>query len=233
MANSTTRLTATPREIEGSRTNRRLRRSGRVPAVLYGGGEDPQHFSVDARELRHALHGSGAVIELDVDGQTSNAVVKDLQQHPVRGEAMHIDFVRVRMDVAIHAVVTLELTGSEDAPGTVEGGVLEQQTRELNIEALPGDIPESIQHDVSGLEINATLNLSEISAPDGVTFLDDPETVIASITLPRLEVEEPEVETETELVGEDGEPIEGEEGAEGEAAEGGESEGDSGDSSDE
>jgi large subunit ribosomal protein L25 len=229
MADTTTRLTATPREIEGSRSNRRLRRSGRVPAVLYGGGEDPQHVSVDQRELRHALHGSGAVIEIDIGGQTANAVVKDIQQHPVRGEAVHIDFVRVRMDVAIHSIVTLELTGVEEAPGIVEGGVLEQQTRELNIEALPGDIPESVQHDASGLEINATLTLADIAAPDGVTLLDEPETVIASITLPRMEVEEPEVETETELVGEEGEAAEGE-AAEGEAAEGGESEGEAPDS---
>jgi large subunit ribosomal protein L25 len=234
MANTSTRLSATPREIEGSRSNRRLRREGRVPAVLYGGGEDPKHVSVDARELRHALHGSGAVIELDVDGQTANAVVKDLQQHPVRGEAIHIDFVRVRMDVAIQSVVTLELVGSEEAPGTVEGGVLEQQLRELNIEALPGDIPESVQHDASALEMNATVHVSDLTAPKGVTILDDPETVVASITLPRLEVEEPEVETETELVGEGEEGAEGEAAeGEGEAAEGGESEGGEAESSDE
>jgi large subunit ribosomal protein L25 len=202
MADSTTRLTALPRDIEGSRSTRRLRREGRIPAVLYGGGEEPTHFSVDARDLRHALQGAGAVIELDLDGHTDNAVIKDLQQHPVRGEAMHIDFVRVRMDVAIQAVVTLELVGGDDAPGTSEGGVLEQQTRELNIEALPGDIPESIQHDASHLEINATVTLADLTAPKGVTFLDDPETVIASITLPRMEVEDTDVETETEVVGE-------------------------------
>jgi large subunit ribosomal protein L25 len=228
MANDTTRLEALPRAIEGSRENRRLRRSGRVPAVLYGGGDEPQHFSVDARELRHALLSSGAVIELSMDGHTANAVVKDQQRDPVRGEAVHIDFVRVRMDVAIHAVVTVELTGADDAPGTSEGGVLEQQTRELNVEALPGDIPESIEHDVSGLEINATLTLADLTAPSGVTFLDDPETVIASITLPRLEVEpEDELETETEVVGEgEGEALAGEDAdAEGRPEAGGAGEG--------
>src|SRR3712207_1043454 len=116
---------------------------------------------------------------------------------------MHIDFVRVRMDVAIQSVVTLELVGAEDAPGTSEGGVLEQQLRELNVEALPGDIPESVQHDASGLEINATVTVADLTAPSGVTILDDPELVVASITLPRLEVETTdEVETETEVVGE-------------------------------
>jgi large subunit ribosomal protein L25 len=147
MANEKTRLNATAREIEGSRSNRRLRRAGRVPAVLYGGDGEPVHFSVDARELRHALHASGAVIELALDGDTATAVVKDQQRDPVRGDALHLDFVRVRMDQAIQAVVTLELVGADEAPGTSEGGVLEQQTRELNVEALPGDIPEAIQHD--------------------------------------------------------------------------------------
>ena len=213
MANDTTVLNATPRDIEGSRSNRRLRRSGRVPAVLYGGGSEPQHFSVDARELSHALRSSGAVIELSIDGTTENAVVKDQQRDPVRGDAWHIDFVRVRMDQPIQSVVILELTGVEEAPGIVEGGVLEQQLREVNIESLPGDVPESLQHDASGLEINGTLTLGEVTAPKGVTILDDAEQVVASITLPRAEIEADDaVETETEVVGE------GEEQAEAEAA---------------
>lgn len=203
MANASTRLTAAPREIEGSRSNRRLRRTGRVPAVLYGGEGEPVHFSVDARDLRHALQGAGAVIELDLDGQTATAVVKDQQRGAVRGEAVHIDFVRVRMDTAIQSVVLLELTGADESPGTSEGGVLEQQLREVNIESLPGDVPESLQFDASHLEINATLTLAEVTPPEGVTILDDPETVVASITLPRLEVETDDaVETETAVVGE-------------------------------
>ena len=202
MANESTRLNATVRETEGSRANRRLRRQGRVPAVLYGGDAEPVALSVDARELRHALHGAGAVLEIAVDGDTQNAVVKDTQLHPVRNEAMHIDFVRVRMDVAIQSIVTLELVGGDDAPGTNEGGVLEQQLREVNVEALPGDIPEAIQLDASSLEMGATVTVADITAPSGVTVLDDPETVVASITLPRLEVETEEPETETEVVGE-------------------------------
>ncbi len=202
MAKDATTLEALPRETEGSRANRRLRRSGRIPGVIYGGGEDCLAISVDARELRHALHGAGAVIELSLDGNKTNAVLKDSQHDPVRGDTWHVDFLRVRMDVAIQTMVTLELTGAEESPGSTEGGVLEQQLRELNIEALPGDIPENVTHDVSRLELNATVHVSDLSAPDGVTILDDPETVVASITLPRLEVEEPEVETETEVVGE-------------------------------
>ena len=202
MAKDATTLEVTRREIEGSRANRRLRRSGRVPAVIYGGGEDCLPVSVDARELSHALRASGAVIELSLDGATTNAVLKDSQWDPVRGDAWHVDFLRVRMDVAIQAAVTLELTGTDEAPGHTEGGVLEQQLREVQIEALPGDIPEAITYDASAMELNDTLHVSDLTAPNGVTILDDPESVVASLTLPRLEVEEPEVETETEVVGE-------------------------------
>ena len=124
----------------------------------------------------------------------------------------------------IHTTVVLELTGGDDAPGVTEGGVLSQETREINIEALPGDIPDSITHDVSAMQINDTLTLSAVTVPDGITFLDDlEETVIATITPPPAEPVEEEIETETELVGEDGEPIaEGEEAdaqAEGDTAE--------------
>ena len=218
MPADTTTLNIATREIEGSRANRRLRRSGRVPGVLYGGDGEPVPFSVDDRELRHALRASGAVIELCLDGNTSPAVLKDSQRDPVRGDMWHVDFVRVRMDVAIQTPVVLELVGAEDSPGATEGGVLAQETRELTIEALPGDIPETIQHDVSGMALNDTLHLSDVTAPSGITFVDDPETVIASMSLPRLEVETPdEVETETEVVGEgEGEAL---------AAEGAEAEG--------
>ena len=205
MASQQTRLNAQPRTVDGSRAVRRLRREGRVPGVLYGGTGDPVPFDVDARELRHALHARGAVLEVVVGDETTPAVLKDAQRHPVRGETMHIDLVRVRLDVAIQATVLLDLTGVEDAPGVKEGGVLEQPVRELNVEALPTDIPESITFDASNLEIAATLTLAEITAPPKVTLLDDPETVVATIVAPRLEVEtDDEIETETELVGEEG-----------------------------
>jgi large subunit ribosomal protein L25 len=227
MADST-KLSLTARAPEGSRTARRLRRAGEVPGVVYGGDGEPSHFSVDARILRNTLAHSGAILDISIDGGTPSPVlVKDLQRHPVRGEIVHVDLLRVNMNEAIQTTVVLELTGADEAPGVVEGGVLTQETRELNIEALPGDIPDSITHDVSGLEMNATLNLSAVTAPQGVTFLDDPdETVVATITPPTLEPVEEEIETETELVGE------GEEGAEaeGEAAE---ESAESGESSDE
>jgi large subunit ribosomal protein L25 len=213
MAATDTTLNLTARAPEGSRSVRRLRREGLVPGVIYGGDDEPRHFSVDGRILRNTLAHGGHVIEVSLDGGAASPVlVKDVQRHPVRGEAVHVDLLRVRMDVAIHATVVLELTGADEAPGVVEGGVLSQEARELNIEALPGDIPDSIVHDVSNLEMNATVLLSAVTIPSGVTLLDDPdETVIATITPPTLEPVEEEIETETELVGEDGEPLEGEE----------------------
>jgi large subunit ribosomal protein L25 len=202
----TTTLSLTARAPEGSRSARRLRRENLVPGVIYGGDGDCEHFAVDARILRNTLAHAHAVLEISLDGgATTPVLVKDVQRHPVRGELVHVDLLRVRMDQTIQTTVTLELTGADEAPGVVEGGVLSQETRELNIEALPGDIPDSIVHDVSGLEMNATLTLSAVSAPSGVTLLDDPdETVIATITPPTAEPVEEEIETETELVGEEG-----------------------------
>jgi large subunit ribosomal protein L25 len=222
MAHASTSLALTARTPEGSRSARRLRREGLVPGVIYGGDGGPEHFTVDARILRNTLAHSGAILDVTIDGGKGTPVlVKDLQRHPVRGEAVHVDLLRVNMAETIHTTVVLELTGTDEAPGVVEGGVLSQETREVNIEALPGDIPDTITHDVSGMEMNATLTLSAITAPEGVTLLDDPEeTVVATITPPTLEPVEDEIETETALVGEDGEPIEEAEAkAEGDTAE--------------
>ena len=232
MAADTNTLSLTARDPEGSRSARRLRRDGLVPGVLYGGDETPRHFAVDGRILRNTLAHSGAILQVTLDGGKQTPVlVKDVQRHPVRGEAVHVDFLRVNMNETIHTTVMVDLVGGDEAPGVVEGGVLSQETREVSIEALPGDIPDAITHDVSAMHINDTLTLAQLTAPKGVTILDDGETVIASVTPPTLEPVEEEVETETELVGE------GEEGAEGEAAEGegaeasGEGEGKGGDAS--
>jgi large subunit ribosomal protein L25 len=202
MADSPT-LSITARQPEGSRTARRLRREGLVPGVIYGGDAEPTHFAVDARILRNTLAHSGAILEVSVDGATGSPVlVKHVQRHPVRGEAMHVDFLRVRMDQAIQTTVVLDLVGGERAPGVVEGGVLSQETRELNVEALPGDIPDTIEHDVSDMQMNSTLTLASLTAPKGVTLLDELEIVVASITPPTAEPVEEEIETETALVGE-------------------------------
>src|SRR5664280_531944 len=176
MADSSTRLDVRSRDADGSRAARRLRRSGRVPGVLYGGSGGSLGFDVDARDLRLALARSGAVLDLSVDGDKATPVVlKEAQRDPVRGQTVHIDLLRVRLDQAIHAVVPLELSGADDSPGVKEGGILEQITRELNVEALPTAIPESIPHEVGEMEIGETILLSAVHTPEGVTLLDDPE----------------------------------------------------------
>jgi large subunit ribosomal protein L25 len=202
MASQSTKLSISARTVEGSRATRRLRRTGRVPGILYGGDAEPLAFSVDARELRHALAAHGAVLEVGDGGSSTPAILKSAHYHPVRGETMHIDLLRVNLNVAIAAVVALELTGADDSPGVKEGGVLEQIMRELNIEALPTAIPESIVHDVSEMQINDTVTLAEVSIPAAITLLHDLEETVATLTPPRVEAETDEIEEETERVGE-------------------------------
>jgi large subunit ribosomal protein L25 len=217
MADAPTKLAVSSRTAAGSRAARRLRRSGRVPGVLYGGDGQALAFEVDARELRIALASTGAVLDLSVDGESATPVVlKEAQRDPVRGHTVHVDMLRVRLDQAIHAVVPLELAGVEDAPGVKEGGVLEQITRELNVQALPTAIPESIVHAVGEMQIGDTIALAAVTMPQDVTLLDDvEETIIATLSPPRLQVEEETaLEEETELVGEGEEAAEAAEGAE-------------------
>jgi large subunit ribosomal protein L25 len=147
------------------------------------------------------LAGSGAVIELQSGSATTAAVLKDAQRHPVRGEVMHVDLLRVDLNKPIQTLVVLHLVGGEDSPGVRDGGVLEH-AREVTVEALPNDIPEALEYDVSAMNVNDSATVADLSAPAGVTIIDDPETVVVTLNPPRLEVETDEVETETALVGE-------------------------------
>jgi large subunit ribosomal protein L25 len=213
-------LAVEERPETGSRAARRLRREGLIPGVVYGGTNgDCKPIRIGARDLRAALISSSAVIDLQVgDAKAVPVIVKDQQHHPVRNEIVHIDLLEVRLDEKIQTTVPVELEGVEEAPGVKEGGVMEHVTRELNIEALPTSIPERIVADVSHMDPAATMHLTELTAPEGVEFLDDPEeTIIATVTIP-TEVVEPEVEEETELVGEEGEEVVGKEAGDEEAA---------------
>jgi large subunit ribosomal protein L25 len=205
-----------------------LRRQGYVPGVVYGIGGDCVSFKVDARKLRSVLAEGHALFDVELDGgERQPVIVKEQQRDAVQGRLVHLDLFKVRLDEKIQSTVPLELEGIEDAPGVKEGGVLEHVTRELQIEALPTDIPDRIVADVSGLGIAETMNLSSVTPPAGVTLLGDlDEIVVATVTAPSEIVEEPEeIEEEAELVGEEAEaaaegeaPVEGEEPS-GEAAE--------------
>jgi large subunit ribosomal protein L25 len=141
--------------------------------------------------------GSGmhAILDVVLDGQNTPhpSILKDYQQDPLRGKLIHVDLQEVRLDVAITAAVTIVLVGAEDAPGVREGGALSQVAREVNVEALPMEVPDHLDLDVSGMAMGDTLRLGDLPAREGLAFLDDPETVLATLTMP-TRVEEPEEE---------------------------------------
>jgi large subunit ribosomal protein L25 len=214
MAAERVNLEVRVREERGSAAARRLRKTGFIPGVVYGGNAEPTAIAVAERELRKALttdHGLNAIMDVKLNGDTRPVILKEYQRDPVTGRLAHIDLVVVRLDRAIQTAVTVELIG--ESPGAKEGGVLQQVAREITVEALPMEVPDRIEADISGLAIGDSLRLADIPAPEGVRFVDDPdETVIATVTVP-TRIEEPEPE---EL--EEGE--EGEEVLEGELAEG-------------
>jgi large subunit ribosomal protein L25 len=213
MAGERVKLEVQARDARGSADVRRLRKQGLVPGVIYGGGKDPAAICVPERTLRKALTGSGglhAILDVVVEGDGKAdprpAILKDYQQDVMTGRVSHIDLHQVRLDRPIQASIVVELVG--ESVGAKEGGVLSQVSREINVEALPMEIPEHIDADVSPMQIGDTLRLADIPTIDGVTFLDDPEeTVLATVTAPSV-FEEPEPE----------EPEEGAELPEGEEA---------------
>ena len=223
MAGERIKLPVKPRESRGSAEARRLRKQGLIPGVIYGRGSDPTAICIDERELRKALtggHGLHAILDVALDGDKSRAsILKDYQVDPLRGHLIHFDLQEVRLDQPIQAQVVVELVG--DPVGVNEGGVLSQIQREINVEALPLEIPDRLELDVSGMAIGDTLRLSDLPPREGVTYLDDAEeTVLATVTMP-TRVEEPEEAVEGEELEEGVEVPEGEqpEGAADAAAE--------------
>ena len=212
-------LHATPRAPEGTRSVRRLRATGKVPGVVYGLGGDPINLTVDWRELRAALvteQGLNAVIHLDISGESTPTLVKDMQRHPVRRNVLHVDFIRVDLNKTVDVEVAISLEGEAELV-TRENGVVDQTLTSLLITAKPNDIPSGLTIDISSLEIGHSLHVSDIVLPAGVTTPIDPEETVVTA---QHGVSDADLEPE----GAEGEAAEGAEGAEGEA-EGGESEG--------
>ncbi len=210
------------RDDLGSRASRRLRKEGLIPGVLYGRGKKPHAFVVRERVLRSALggpHGLHAILDVVVDDQkTAHAsVVKDYQQDPLRGYITHIDLHEVRLDQPISAQVAVVLEG--DSPGVKQGGVLTQLAREVTVEALPLEMPDALPLDLSETEIGATMRVSDLAIPGSVKVLDDLETVIATVSAPRLaaELEAAEAEAAEALEAAEGEEPAGEADADAEA----------------
>ncbi len=217
MAGERIRLEVQEREQRGSRDSRRLRKDGMIPGVLYGRGKEPHAICVPERDLRRVLtggHGLHAILDVVLAGQksTHSSILKDYQVDPIRGKIDHFDLQEVRLDQPIQTAVVVELVG--ESVGAKAGGVLSQVTREVQVEALPLEVPDRLELDVSAMEIGDTLRLSDLPMREGVTYLDDQETVLATVTVP-TKVEEPEPEL---VEGEEGEALaEGEEAPEGAA----------------
>src|SRR5882757_111490 len=199
MADAT--LIAQSRPAAGKGPAGRIRRDGLVPAVVYGLGRDNVSVAVSQRELIHILSGGSGMntlITLSIDGSDELAIARELQRHPVKGNVIHVDFVRVRADQTIQAEIPVHLVG--EAEGAVRGGIHEQLVHTLTVEAKPADFPPSIEHDVSALEIGGQVYVRDLTVPAGVTVLQDADDLVAQISAPRV--------------------AEVAEGAEGEAAEG-------------
>ncbi len=212
-------LQAREREERGKNAARRLRASGMVPAVLYGDGDGSSRpLAVPDKVVDYTLHhlGDNALYDIDLGAGTSTARIVDVQRDPVTGRLIHVDFAPVNMQERIEVTVPLHVVG--EAPGADEGGVLQQVAYEVQVESLPGDIPQEVTLDVSSLGMNENLSLADVTLPEGVTLISDPEEVAATVTAPTeiteedLEaagvVEEPSDEEAAE------EAAEGEEGTE-------------------
>jgi large subunit ribosomal protein L25 len=217
VAGERVKLEVVQREGRGSADSRRLRREGLIPGVLYGRGKTPHAICIPERELRRVLTGEAglhAILDVVLDGQktTHPSILKDYQQDVLSGRLAHVDLQEVRLDQAIQAQVVVELVG--EAQGVTEGGVLSQVVREITVEALPLEVPERIELDVSGMEMGDTLRLADLPPREGIAYLDDAEIVLATVTMP-TRIVEPEPEEVEEL--EEGELPEGEEAPEGAA----------------
>jgi large subunit ribosomal protein L25 len=215
------KLVADKREGTGKGVARRLRASGRVPAVLYGHGMEPLSLSVDSRELFHLFHtgaGTNVLVDLVVDGDEHLAMPREVQRDHIRGRFVHVDFLVVSRDEKITISVPIRVVG--ESVGVKAGGVLEHHLWEVQVECLPTDVPEAIEADVSDLEIGSGLRVSDLLAPDGATILTNADESVLAVTQPQMAVELEEEEEEAEAA--EGEAAEG---AEGEAAEGAEGEG--------
>jgi large subunit ribosomal protein L25 len=202
-------LIAQKRTETGDGPAKRLRAGGRVPAVVYGLDAGTVSVSVPARELDHILHsasGGNTLITLKVENKDQLALARQVHRHPVRGTVLHVDFVRVRADQTIEAEVPIQFVG--EAEGVRGGGLFEQSLFSLTVEALPGDIPNAFEHDISALVIGDAIHVGDLTVPAGVVVLQEPDAVVAHISLPRAAEEEEVVAAEGE------EAVEGAEGTE-------------------
>ncbi|MBV8205910.1 MAG: 50S ribosomal protein L25 [Acidobacteria bacterium] len=190
MANENLSVQAVPRQPNGKNEARRERQKGRLPGVLYGASKQPVTISLDPRQIARVLHsesGHNTVFDLAVDGEQTKAMIVDWQYEPIKGALLHIDLQRIAMDQVLHVRVPVVLKG-EAAGVKQQGGILDQVTREIEIECLPADIPSAIEADISELVFGKVLRVSDLAHHEKIRFLTDENTVVAHITAVKEEV---------------------------------------------
>jgi len=210
---ATVSFNATAREGTGKGAARSLRREGLVPAVIYGHGRDPISLSLNARDLDKMLghiQAESTVIDITVGGQTAKTLIREIQRHPIKRQILHVDFQALVAGEKVTVSIPITLTGIPEGV-KLEGGVLDQTLRELEIEVDPSSIPDHAELDVSAMVIGDSLHVSDIKLPEGVEILDDPETSVAVVAAPRAVIEEtpaaegvegaPEGAAEPEVIG--------------------------------
>jgi len=193
-------LEAQPRDAGTKNDARRVRREGKIPAVVYGAGKQAMPVSVDPSQVSRILHsetGHNTVFDLALDGERTKAMIVDWQYEPIKGSLLHIDLKRIAMDQKLKVNVPIELVG-EPAGVKTQGGILEQITREVEVECLPGDIPHAIELNVGELVFGIVLRVSDLPKNDKVKYLSDPEQPVAHI----ITIKEEEVPTADAVAGE-------------------------------
>jgi large subunit ribosomal protein L25 len=198
-------FSATSRNIRGKGAARTLRREGQVPAVIYGHGREPLSLSLNARDLDKLLshiQAESTVIEVSVGGSTAKTLIREIQRHPIKRQILHVDFQALVAGEKVTVSIPIVLNGIPEGV-RLEGGVLDQTLREIEIEVDPSEIPDHVELDVTNMVIGDSLHVSDIKVPSGVKVLDDPETSVAVLAAPRAVIEETPV----------AEAVEGAEGA--------------------
>lgn len=229
---ATVSLSANSRDLTGKGAARTLRSQGQVPAVIYGHGRDPQPLALNARDLDKMLshiQAESTVIEVTVGGQTAKTLIREIQRHPIKRQILHVDFQALVAGEKVTVSIPIVLVGIPEGV-RLEGGVLDQTLRELEIEVDPSNIPDRVELDITNMVIGDSKHVSDLSIPAGVEVLDDPETSVAVLAAPRAVIEEvapvaEAVEGEAGAVGEPeviGRGKEEDEGEEGEAPKKGE-----------
>lgn len=167
---------AEPRTAQGTGASRRLRRTGKIPAILYGGNDEPKSITISQNELMKQLKNEAFyahILTINLEGNAVQAVLKDLQRHPVRDDVVHADFQRVVADQLLRKAVPLHFIGEDVAPGVkLGGGMIEHMLNDVEIECLPANLPEFIAVDVSKIELDQVIHLEDLTVPEGVTLIE-------------------------------------------------------------